>query len=516
MTKPIANVPATGDRRPGRTLRRRINRLAVPAIVAGASAVAVACSDSVVPLFTAPTSVNNTTTGIKQAITGLISYSRIDQLNVVLEMSAFAREAANFTNTEPRFITYDLGINPIPVGGWISIWEQEYLDIRQAQQILAAIPQVTPAYTTQQQQALAGVVKTVEALNYLYVIWAHDTLGVAIMQSPNATAAAPAVCLKDGLTYVVSLLDSANAELDSAGSTALPFTVPPGFAAVGVIAGPSTAPGSFAAFNRALAAKAGLELAYALARTSGGSPTPSSAGTPNHVALVRADSAATASALYNVGALGPNPVGQWAYDNQSVFYDFSAQSGDQANPMNTVVGTQAVLSDVLSDQDTANDLRWKAKFQPNANAVQQASYNFVASPFIYGMYDSPSSPIPIIRNETLVLVEAQIQIGLGNYPQAMTLINAVRTQVGGPAVTPDTGTSYVGVRNALLREQQLSTILEGGADRVIALRMYNIEAALDTTWNHTKYAPDQHTTVEPISANEIAARGGSFNLTCSP
>lgn len=515
MTTPLANVPATGDRRPGPALRHRIGRLAVPGLVVACIVVAGACSDSVVPFFTAPTSVNNTTTGIDQAMTGLFSYSRIDQMNVVLEMSAFAREAGNFTNTEPRFITYDLGVNPIPVGGWISIWGQEYLDIRQAQQILAAIPQVTPAYTTQQAQALGGVIRTMEALNYLYVMWAHDTLGVAILQSPSTTSVAPAVCLKDGLSYVVALLDSANAELDSAGSTQLPFKVPPGFAAVGSIAGPGSVQGSFAAFNRALAAKAGLELAYAKARTSGGSPTVSTPGTPDHNALIRADSAATASALYNVAALGPNPVGQWAYDNQSVLYDFSAASGDQTNPMNTIVGTQAVLNEVPNDQDTVNDLRWKAKFQLNPNAVQQQSYNSVASKYIYGMYDTPGAPIPIIRDETLVLVEAQIQIGLGNLAQAMTLINAVRTQVGGPAVKPDTGTSYVGVRNALLREQQISTTLEGGADRVIALRMYNIEAQFDTTWIHTTYKTDFHTTVEPADANEIAARGGSLTLTCS-
>jgi hypothetical protein len=485
----------------------------LPVLLMGASVAVAACADSVVPLFTAPTSVSNTTTGISQAMTGLFSYSRQDQGSVALELSAFGREGANFTNTEPRFVTYDLGITPIPVGGWVTIWEQEYLDIRQAQQILATLPQAQPPYSTAQRQALEGVVKTMEALNYLYVIWAHDTLGLAIMQSPNATTPAPAVCLTDGLTYTIALLDTANAELDSAGSVALPFLVPPGFAAVGKSAGPSTVQGSFAAFNRALAAKANLELAYAMARTAG-PPTPSTPGSPSIPALTRADSAATASALYNIGALGPNPVGEWAYDAYTVSYDFSAQSGDQPNPMNAIVGTQAVLNEVPNDQDTVNDLRWKAKFILNPNAVQ-TSYDFVASPYIYSMYGNPASPLPIIRNETLVLIEAQIQLGLGHLGQALTLANDVRTAVGGPHVTPDTGTTYAGVRNAILREQQISTLFEGGADRVIALRMYNIEAQFDTTWTHTKYAPDQHTTVLPISANEIAGRGGSFTFTCS-
>lgn len=513
MTTP-ANITPMGGRGLSTACRRAMRSRLLPLLLMGGSvAVAAACADSVVPLFTAPTSVSNTTTGINQAMTGLFSYSRQDQGSVALELSAFGREGANFTNTEPRFITYDLGITPIPVGGWVTIWEQEYLDIRQAQQILAALPVAQPAYSTTQREALEGVVKTMEALNYLYVIWAHDTLGLAIMQSPTATAPAPAVCLKDGLAYTIALLDSANAELDSAGSAALPFLVPPGFASVGKSAGPSTVQGSFAAFNRALAAKANLELAYALARIAG-PPTPSTAGSPDHGALARADSAASASALYNIAALGPNPAGEWAYDPYSVLYDFSAASGDQPNPMNAIVGTQAVLDEVPNDQDTVNDLRWKAKFAPNLNAVQ-TSYNFVASPYIYNMYGSPASPLPIIRDETLVLIEAQIQLGLGNLAQALTLANDVRTAVGGPHVTPDTGTTYVGVRNAILREQQISTLFEGGADRVIALRMYNIEAQFDTTWAQTKYKPDQHTTVLPISANEIAGRGGSFTLTCS-
>ena len=57
--------------------------------------------------------------------------------------------------------------------------------------------------------------------------------------------------------------------------------------------------------------------------------------------------------------------------------------------------------------------------------------------------------------------------------------------------------------------------MEGGADRVIALRMYGLEAVLDTTWTHTQYAPDQHTTVQPISEPEYAGRGGTFNSTCN-
>ena len=283
---------------------------------------------------------------------------------VALELSAMSRELTNFTATEPRFIEYDTGIDPTPIGSWIEMWSNEYQDIRTAQQIIAALPNVQPAYTPQQVAGIKGLVQTMEAYNYLLVAWAHDTEGFVVMQSPNATTLNPLLCLGDGLAAVVTLLDSANVNLNTAGATPFPFKLPPGFAAVGQLAGPSTKAGSFAAFNRALAAKAKLEYAYAKV-PKGSQPSFTSLGSPDLTVLAQADSAMKASALFQPTALPTNPSGGWSYDNFSVMFDFSSSSGDQPNPMNTIIGTQAVLNQVTSDQDTTKDLRWKAKFALN-------------------------------------------------------------------------------------------------------------------------------------------------------
>ena len=52
-----------------------------------------------------------------------------------------------------------------------------------------------------------------------------------------------------------------------------------------------------------------------------------------------------------------------------------------------------------------------------------------------------SSPVPIVRAEELALVRAQIQLGLGNFANAIALINQVHVQAGGfggpLAITPD-------------------------------------------------------------------------------
>ena len=129
------------------------------------------------------------------------------------------------------------------------------------------------------------------------------------------------------------------------------------------------------------------------------------------------------------------------------------------------------------------------------------------------MYPSPASPIPIVRNETLVLVRGADPTRAWRLPGALALLNDVRTTVGGLA--PVVASGYVAARDALLREQQISTLMEGGADRVIALRMYGLAAVLDTTWTPTKYAPDLHTTIEPIPEAELIGRGGTFNTTCN-
>jgi len=498
---------------------------------AGALVALAACKDSIVPFYAAPTSIPGTPGGVTQAITGLFSATRGDQFQVALELSAYARELANFTNTEPRFIEYDTGIIPIPIGSWIETWAVEYQNIRQAQEILAALPKTVPAYSAPQAAAITGVVQTLEALNYLILAWAHDSQGLAITQSPNATGLPPAVCLKDALAYIVALLDSANASLNTAGATQFPIKIPPGFKAVGAFAGPSTAPGSFAAFNRALAAKAGLELAYAIAHQNGNAPTLTTPGTPDVGALTRADSAANASALFLPASLPQNSAGGWLYDQYSVLYDFNSVSGDEGNPMNGIIGTQAILSEVPATQDTINDLRWKAKFVLNPAysqggpwPVQQASYSLahapgspnVASVYIYGMYPSPSSPMPIIRSETLTLIEAQIRLGLGDNAGALALINDVRTEVGG--VAPSAASTYPALRNQILQEQQISTLMEGGADRVISIRMYGVATLVDTTWAHTG-APalngDVHTTVTPLTAEELNGRKGVWAPTCS-
>ena len=496
-------------------------------------AVMVACKDTNVPDLTAPTSVAHTPTGLQNVVTGLFFAARLDVGNYVFASSAFGRDAGNFTNTEPRWITEGLGLTPIAFNDFFwSTWEwdQEYSNIKLANNILASIPDVQPAYPAAQASAISGVVRTMKALQFMMIAETHDTVGVSLY-SAGATSPQAIYCNRDVWRYIVALLDSANADLNAAGAIPVPVSLPSGFGSVGLSASPSTAQGSFAAFNRALAGKAGLQLAYAIARQGGAGPTPSTSGTPDLPALTRADSAIKASALFLPSAISPPASGGFSTnDAYGVYHVFSAQSGDLTNYVNGVIGTDAVLWDLVADVDTVNDLRWKAKFAVNGNTVQEATFAPVASPYIYAYYPSVSTPIPIVRNEELTLVDAQIQLGLGAYGAATTLINDVHMQAGGYATPLIVPADYLDVRNALLKEQRISTALEASGDRMIAIRMYGLAAVADTTWQATAgpdaagvasvktstgSAPtDFHTTVLPIEETEIDGRGGHVSLTC--
>ena len=489
-----------------------------------------ACKDNNIPFYTAPTSVSASPAGVQNAVTGLLGAFRIDMGTFVITVSAgYARDGAVFTNTEPRTVTYPLGVAATPntSGG---VWPQEYQNIRQAEEILATIPNVSPAYSNAQAASLTGIVQTFEAYGYMLLAESHDTNGIAILPPGTLTSPPPAICNKDAWAYIVALLDSANTQLVTAGATAPPIALPTGMAGVGVSSGPGKKSGSFASFNRALTVKALLELAYAKARTpthGPNAPTPATPGHPDAAAVARALALLDSTAMFDASGalLAPTSAGGFTASASTVTHDFSGASGDVVNPIQGQIGTEAQLNDFVANVDTAHDLRFKAKFIVNPNPVQQQFYNPVANEtvggktfsWLYYMSPSPGSTIPIIRSEGLTLMAAQIHLATGDLAGAVALANQVRTTVGGLAAGTPT-LDYVHVRDFIMKEQRISMTWEASADRTIAIRMYGLAATADTTWLHEDpnvTTGDEHTTVNPIPSGELNGRGGSFTTTCN-
>jgi hypothetical protein len=493
-------------------------------------AVTTACADSAVPYFDGVTSIPTSVTGIRQAVIGLFSGARLDVGNHLYFTGSFARDIFQFNAGGALSVTYPGGIQAFTdaYGFGEFEWNNEYQQALQANTIIASLAKVS-SYSSAQVSAITGVVQTMKALEFMMLAETRDTLGIPLYAIVNGPTDPP-YCNKDVWKYIVALLDSGFNNLNAAGPIPLPVSVLPGYASVGQTAAPSTTPGSFASFNRALAGKAGLELAYAIARNSAGThPTPTTPGTPDLAALKRADSALTASALYNPAVIAPPVAGSFALDPYGVYHTYSGQSGDVQNGIFGQYYDFNATWDLAFDVDTVNDLRWKNKLAPNPNPIPLPEYSGVSDAKNFLPYASVSGPVPIVRAEELALVEAQIQLGMGpsHYANAVALINQVHTQAGGfaKALSID-ATSYTAVRDSLLKEQRISTVYEASADRSIALRMYGIEALADTTWQATSgpdavvdaaLSPkptDHHTTVAPVPNSEYTVRGGQYVLAC--
>jgi starch-binding outer membrane protein, SusD/RagB family len=496
-----------------------------PGLAAGLAVVGLmglaACKDTAVPNFRSPQINPESPAGIQFLVTGVVANTRTDMGQDILALSGFAREMGVFTTTDSRFITEWMGDGDIIpnsdfYGG--GGWNAEFQNAKDAEAIIQDLPKVTPAYSASDASLITGVMKTFEAYNMMLVAQTRDTNGVPIYgwATPPATPA-PILCIKDVWKGIAAMLDSGEAFLDAGTPGPLPVSLPPGFGAVSA-AGHSGTAGTFAGFNRALAAYAKLQYAYATTRVPGGgaAATATTAGAPLMSALLAADSAVHATFLYSPTTLAPPTAGDFS-DPLGVYHNFSSTSGDLDNPVTFAVGqttTLFVLDDVAAEIAAGGDLRATKLIvnssQPASEAGPIANAE-AANGITVGFYQSASSPIPIIRNEELVLIEAAIQLGEGNLANAVASINAIRTKVGGVPVFVNPGT-YTGVRDQLLHEMRASNIGEPGEERIMAVRNYGLQMLQTTTWGKT----DTHSTLLPIPLQESGPRNGNIKPSCSP
>ena len=160
--------------------------------------------------------------------------------------------APTYTNTEPRFILLVPGPSGPEALGGRRCGLQFYPVILQAHQIIATVPAVQPAYSAKEAAALVGRRPDRRSLD-LHDDRRRSRHGRHRDHAAGADHGGPGYCVQEGWRYIVALLDSANAQLMSAGSTPLPVKLPDGYKAVAATGA------TFSAFNRALAGKAGLE-----------------------------------------------------------------------------------------------------------------------------------------------------------------------------------------------------------------------------------------------------------------
>jgi hypothetical protein len=375
-------------------------------------------------LLTAPTR-----TKLSAAATGIFASARGDIQGHIWRIGSLGREGINLSgNNQPDYQEpYFLPALTGNFGG--ALWGGRYSAIRGVNIYLTALARVGSGDVSDAEKAASrGMANTMKALAFLYLVETRDSLGAPVDVDVSITAPPAPFVTKDSVYgYALRLLDSARADLARADSTRFPFTLPPGFAGTAQNAEDFSLPVSFLKFNRALAAKAGV-----LRATAAG------CGAPCYTTALT-----DLSASFVTNSPGDFPKG--------AYFDFSNAAGDGANglsePLNGVTffahpsdsvdaqlqpggqPDQRVINKIVAAQDT--------QVLGGISIVGQQKFTM----YFTGGAADPARPIPVIRDEELVLLRAEAEWFTAAKAAAITDINLVRQNAGGLAPTVLTITS---------------------------------------------------------------------------
>lgn len=427
------------------------------------------------------------------AATGLFIGARSDLTSLIWRFGSMGREGANLAgNNQPDYQEPFFGpLATTQFGG--SEWFVEYASIRSINTYLDAVPRA-PDLSPEERAASIGFAKTLKAVSLFYVIEGRGALGAPV-DVDRAVSAPPAPFVSEDSVYgyIIGQLDEANDSLLAAGGS-FPFPMPPGFNGFDT-------PVTYARFNRALAARAWLFRATA---------TPACGATcyNNALTALAASFISSSPADFGVGA----------------YFDYSTNPGDVQNelaePLNgtTFFALNFNVTDAQLQVGGEPDQRVIDKLSFIDPGDSTVSYQLSGFPFAVnrkfttyftnGEADQ-SAPIAIIRNEELVLLRAEANIGLNNLAAAIPDLNLVRVNAGKLAPTTLTGASpQAAFIDELLYNRRYSLLWEQGA-RWVDARRYNrlntIQVAVPNGEVPTRM---------PIPADECAARG--LGTSCNP
>ncbi len=365
------------------------------------------------------------------------------ELGVVSALGVLGRESYVLDVADPRFVN-ELLQGPLNAGGFgAGLWAAPYANIRLANIVLDGVASVgTDQLSAGEKAATVGFVKTIQALDFLVIVETRDTncdgsLGCPVDVGTDVNAGpAPAVNKAAVYAHIKTLLDDANSQLQTAAGDGadFPFTLTTGFDGFDT-------PATFATVNRAIKARVDVytdDFSGALTALS--------------------NSFVDSTASFDLGVY--DVYGTGSGDQTNGMYQPSDDPNIRANPFDS--------TNVQYQTNGLPDARYMAKIRE----VKDRSFSGVGSHIGFNMYLSLTAPVPIIRNEELLLLRAEANIGLGNLSAALEDINEVRTRSGKlPALGPFA--NHDAALDALLYEKHYSLLFEGG-HRWIDLRHYGL------------------------------------------
>ena len=431
-----------------------------------------------------------TRTSLQQLTIGAMAQSRVETNSTVtvLESEIFARDAYRIDASEPRWVGETLAGQPDPgsfAGG--RGFSGYYTAIRAYNTILLALNNAPATlFTTAEINAMRGFIRTQKAIDYWRLIEMRDTVGIPI-QTDDPSEVTPVRCKAAVLTYIAALLDSANADLTAAGATTrLPVTLPSGFRTFGR---DYSLVSNLTLYNRAWKGK--VDFYRGLDRSN---PTP---------ALFTTAIAELTQALGGA-APGAVPPANFSFGAYWVF----VPAGAEAAP-NVIADNNVGLNPLVQDSIQAGDTRASkivTRASPLSGQGLSTTITYVGA---VANATNQARPLPILRDEELVLLRAQAYIEAGQLANATADVNSVRTSYGLPPhpVFPDRTTAI----NAVLYEKRYSLLFEG-PQRLLDLREYQ---RLNATYLRRELPTDPFNAALPLPRGELDARGVTTNPACT-
>jgi starch-binding outer membrane protein, SusD/RagB family len=371
-------------------------------------------------------------------VTGTESGMRLNLEFYLDDVGAVGRDIYRFSTADPRFTSELLGKgsstldnNAFYVG---SPWNAFYRVVKNCNTLIQAANNTTLP-TEQQKQCYLGFANTIKAYELLLLLNLTNTNGIRVEVS-DPDNLGPIVDKLNALTAIATLLENGATQLD-AGGTTLPFQLSSGFAAFNT-------PADFKKFNQGLAARvAAYRGNFAEALT--------------HLDKSFMDIAGNYNATKSVGA----------------YHIYSTAGGDELNrfffAVNSTGEVRGAHPGFLADAE-AGDLR----LNKIALRTTPSTLDNLTATHGVALYRSNTDPIPIIRNEELMLIYAESKIRTGVFGDAVVVLNKIRTGNGLPAYTG--AVTEAALTDEMLKQRRYSLFAEG--HRWIDMRRYNRLATL--------------------------------------
>ncbi len=358
-------------------------------------------------------------------VIGTLSGMRNNEGTYLDVVGVLGREMYRFSGADPRFVTELMGTSPLDNSGFYitNPWASRYRAVKNANVLIEAATN-SSKISPEEKKGYTGFGKTLKAYELLLNLNLTYNNGIRV-DVADQNNLGPFLNYDDALTAIAALLDEGKTDLTG---SAISFALTSGFDGFDDAAG-------LLKFNRALAAR---------------------------VAVYRKQWAAALTAL-NESFLDLN--GDF---NNGVYQVFSTGSGDQLNPaffpQNQNGEVRLAHPSYATDIVPGDDRIGKATLR-----AAPASTSGLSSNRDVWVYTSSTAPIPIIRNEELILIYAEAKIQTNSLPDAVVALTKVRvthnqTPYGG-AVT------QAALIDEMLYQRRYSLFFEG--HRWVDMRRYD-------------------------------------------